>query len=124
MSFNTVETKWNADNEKMDIIMQLESAITEAFTSYDYDSLFSLLRVYRLNADPKFSKTSRDELKKDIEKITELYNTLKETKTLESASAFYLEAEEFFLAISRGLKEAGIYFRENKSASTAILQRN
>lgn len=121
--FNSVETKWNADNEKMDILMQLETTLTEAFTSYNYEAIYSLLRSYRLNADPKFNKTERENIKVKLDKITELYNTLKKTKTKEDASEFFLQAEEFFLIISRGLKEAGIYFREGKNASHAILER-
>jgi hypothetical protein len=121
--FNSVETKWNADNEKMDILMQLETALTESFTSYDYESIYSLLRAYRLNADPKFSSNEREKIKTKLENITKLYNSLKANKAPEVASEFFLEAEEFFLTISRGLKEAGIYFREGKNASNAILER-
>jgi len=118
-----VETKWNADNEKMAIIIALEQKLTEAFTKYDYGEVYTLLRVYRLNADPKFSETSRAEIAKDLDKLSIIFSKLKKEYKEETAQAFMLDAEDFFLSISRGLKKAGIYFREGRDASNAILER-
>jgi len=121
--FNSVETKWNADNEKMAIVISLEQNLTEAFAEYDYDKIYTLLRVYRLNADPKFNDTDRKTIKKDLDNLSKKLILFQETKKEEDLKEFFLLAEDFFLAISRGLKEAGIYFREGKNASHAVLQR-
>lgn len=124
MAYNTnVETKWNADNEKMAMIIDLEANLSEAFANYDYSTIYTLLRVYRLNTDPKFSDTDRDTLEKYLGEISKLFYKLKKENSDENAQAFMLKAEDFFLSISRALKRAGIYFREGKSAQHAILER-
>lgn len=122
MTFN-IETKWNADNEKMTILLNLEDQITQALMEYDYGRIYSLLRVYRLNADPKFSNKEQPKLEEEMDKLTNSFLRLQKDNSDINKSTFVLLAENFFLKISRGLKGAGIYFREGRNANNAILER-
>ena len=121
--FNKVETKWNTDNQKYSIVMEIEEALETAFITFSMDDIFNLLRAYRRQTRPKFSKTDQKKIDDDLEKLTEALEKYKQQNTLNLKKDFYLEAEKLFLFISQLLKEEGVYYREGKNASHAILER-
>ena len=124
MGFNSVETKWNADDEKFIIVMSIEDKLTNAFMNYDYQNIYTFLRVYRLHTAPKFDSKIQDNMKETLEELSKLLKSLVEKKSEDDAKEFYLKAEELFLEISQNLKESGFYYREGKDASHAVLRRN
>lgn len=121
--WNTVETKWNADQEKFLMIMDIEKALEEAFITYDIDNIYTLLRAYRRQTQTKFEEKAQKILQTDIDEISRKYEKYKKDKSENNKKDFYLYAEGFFLGISQALKNAGVYFREGRDASKAILQR-
>lgn len=121
--YDKIETKWNADEEKLKIILSIEREITGAFLNYNLDEIYNLLRVYRIHASSKFKKPTNEELTEELNEISCILNKYKLTKQINLKKDFFIRAEKYFMKISSLLKESGIYFRENRSASTAILQR-
>lgn len=121
--FNKVETKWNADDQKLQILMQLETSLEEAFLTFDFDSIYYLLRGYRRHTAPKFGADDRKTIAEELDKLSLILLEYKKYKTEELKNKFYLGAEDFFLTISQALKEAGVYYREGRDASKAILMR-
>lgn len=121
--YNKVETKWNADSEKFMMIMDIEKSLEESFLSYDLDNIYNLLRAYRRQTNTKFIQTSQEELSKDLNVLSNLLSKFKQDRTEINKINFYLYAEDFFLKISQALKKAGVYFREGKDASNAVLER-
>ncbi len=121
--YDKIETKWNADEEKLKIILSIEREITGAFLNYNLDEIYNLLRVYRIHASSKFKKVTNEELTEELNEISCILNKYKLTKQINLKKEFFIRAEKYFMKISSLLKESGIYFRENRSASTAILQR-
>lgn len=127
MSFDKIETKWNADEEKLKIIMGIEKEITYAFINYNLEDVYTLLRAYRIHATTKFKQPIKDDLTNELNKISELLEEHKKVtnpiKKIETKKKFIIKSEEYFIKISSLLKEAGVYYREGKGATTAILQR-
>ncbi len=121
--YDKIEVKWNADEEKLKILLSIERELTSAFLNYELDEIYTLLRVYRIHASTKFSATIQQSIKNELDELSLILDKYKRTRNKEIQKKYYLTAENYFLKISNLLKEAGIYFRENKSASTAILQR-
>ena len=124
--FNTtVQTQWNADNEKILMLMSIEKSLEEAFYKYDYEEIYKLIRAYTRQVDCKFLPTSAKILWDNINKdITPLISKIRaKSASVEEKNEFYNECEQHFLTISRKLKESGVYFREGRNASHAILQR-
>lgn len=123
MGIYSVETKWNADEQKLYILMAIEDELGMAFLNYDYDAIYRLLRVYRLHTNPKFSLKEQEGIKQKLVELSNILTKYKKEKSEELIRNFYLNAENLFLIISQGLKEAGVYYREGRNASNAILQR-
>lgn len=121
--YDKIETKWNADEEKLRIILEIEKGLTNAFLNYNLEDIYLLLRSYRLHCDSKFKDGTKEELEKELNELSVSLENYKKTKQIKFKKDFYLKAEDYFLKISNLLKNAGVYFRENRSASTAILQR-
>jgi hypothetical protein len=121
--WNRIETKWNADDDKFRIIMEIERELEIAFTTYDLSAIYTLLRSYRRQTNCKFNTNAQGKIEEEMVELSNLFNNYKKTKSEESRKQFYLSAENFFLNISQALKEAGVYFREGRDASTAILRR-
>lgn len=123
-SFNKVETKWNADNEKYSMVMEIETALETAFLSFDYEQIYNLIRAYRRQTYPKFKVKEQKQIDTDLDTLTKSLEAYKKLKTTEAGKNFYLEAEKLTLYISQLLKNAGIYYREGRDASHAILERS
>lgn len=124
MALFTPETKWNADDQKLMMVMNIEDALVNSFLEWDLENIYMLLRVYRLQTNPKFSQIEQDKIEKQLDNISFLLNRYNQFKYEKDMKDFYHVAEELFLKISQGLKESGVYYREGKNASHAILERN
>jgi len=122
---NGVKTKWNADDTKIQMIMIIESELESAFLSYDYEGIFRVINSYARQTGSKFKEKEEASNFKIIEKeLTPIIIKFRKKEAkLEELNKFYQEAQKLFLLISRKLKSAGIYFREGKNASHAILER-
>lgn len=123
MAINTIETKWNADEYKVSLLMNIEEELENAFLNYDCDQIYSLLRSYRRQTNPKFRGKVQEDIKEKLGKLSKKLIEMKKAKDRKGVEEFYQEAEELFLVISQKLKEAGIYYREGRNASNAILER-
>jgi len=123
MTFNKIETKWNADDEKLEIVIELEKNLEDAFLSFDFDAIYTLLRAYRRQTLPKFVLTEQKNINTKMDSLTESLQKYQTQKTEKLKKEFYINAEDLFLQISQLLKEAGVYYREGKNASHAILER-
>lgn len=122
-SFNRVETKWNADEEKLRIVMDIETSLESAFLSYDLEAIYNLLRAYRRHTRPKFSDKEQKGIDEAINVLTTTLQEYNKNKSETLKIKFYLGAEDLFLKISQSVKESGIYYREGKNAGNAILQK-
>jgi hypothetical protein len=123
MAFNSVETKWNADDSKLHMLMEIEAELEETFLNYDYNGIYKWLGSYRRHANAKFRTGEQNEIKELFDELTNRLIKLDNEKSVEAQTNFYSYAEGLFLKISQKLKEAGIYYREGKNASHAILER-
>ena len=121
--FNKVETKWNTDNQKYSVVMEIEEALEMAFLTFALDDIYNLLRAYRRQTLPKFKKTDQDKIDKDLENLSITLQEFKKQNSVYLQKEYYLKAENLFLYISQLLKEEGVYYREGKNASHAILER-
>lgn len=117
------ETKWNSDEEKLQMVMAIELALEESFMQWDLENIYSLLRAYRRQTAPKFSEKSQEDLTNQLKKISTKLEDYRRTKKEIDKKIFYDSAEDLFLKISNALKQAGVYYREGKNASHAILER-
>lgn len=123
MGIYTPETKWNADDQKLAILMNIEDSLESAFLEWDFDAIYAFLRSYRRHALPKFGLKDQEKINEKIEALSNTLNIYKIEKKPEQKSKFYLDAEDLFLFISQKLKEAGVYYREGKDARHAVLER-
>lgn len=123
MAFNNVETKWNADDQKLHMLMEIEAELEESFLNYNFEDIYKWLGSYRRHSNSKFRKTEQEEIKNHFEELDIKFKELKKETNIKNATIFYSFAEGLFLKISQKLKEAGIYYREGKNASHAILER-
>lgn len=121
--YNKTETKWNTDNEKYSIVMEIEVGLEQAFLTFKTDDIYNLLRAYRRQTLPKFKSTEQTKINNSLNKLTETLTEYNKMKSDLLSKKFYLEAEELFLYISQLLKEEGVYYREGKNASHAVLER-
>jgi len=119
----TPETKWNADDQKIKILMEIEAELEEGFLNKDVDAINDFLWAYRRQIFPKFKDSVQKYINENFEKLEKTYNEFKKTKRVEDYNKFYSLADGIFLYISQKIKEAGIYYREGKNASHAILER-
>lgn len=124
MALFTPETKWNADDQKLLMVMNIEDALVNSFIEWDLDGIYILLRAYRLQTNPKFNGTEQKQITDTLDILSNLLIDYNKSKSEKNRKDFYLMAEELFLEISQRLKESGVYFREGKNASHAILERN
>jgi hypothetical protein len=124
MAFNSVETKWNADDEKLHMLMEIEANLENAFIDNDLRGIYKYLGAYRRHSVTKFGTTDQNSINENFNELTEKFNKVFTDKDIASQTNFYSYAEGLFLTISQKLKEAGVYYRENKSAQHAILHRN
>jgi hypothetical protein len=123
MSFTSPETKWNADDQKITLLMEIEAELEEGFITKDIEKIFDYIGAYRRQTYPKFINRIKNEIDKYFIELENLYITYRKNRRPEDFNRFYTRAEHLFLYISQKVKEAGIYFREGRSASTAVLER-
>ena len=123
MSFTNPETKWNADDQKLSIVMNIEDALASSFLEWDLEGIYQLLRLYRLQTNPKFKKTIQDEIESELNILSSLLREYIKSEEEKTKEEFYKKAEDLFLKISQELKIAGVYYREGRNASHAILER-
>lgn len=123
MGFNTVETKWNADEQKLRMLMEIEAELEDAFLNKDATKIWDYMGSYRRHAITKFTAGTQKVLNADYELLSKKLEKFLEDKSEKTFNDFYAFAEGLFIKISQNIKEAGIYYREGKSASHAILQR-
>jgi hypothetical protein len=123
MTFDSVETKWNADNEKLRILMTIEMQLEEAFLDCDVNEIYKWLGSYRRHANTKFRKAEQDEIIELFDELKKRLEKANKDKDEESIGSFYSYAEGLFLKISQKIKESGIYYREGRNASHAVLER-
>ena len=103
-SFNRVETKWNADEEKLRIVMDIETSLESAFLSYDLEAIYNLLRAYRRHTRPKFNAVEQKEIDNAMNDLTTSLQEYNRNKNEELKIKFYLGAEDLFLKISQNVK--------------------
>jgi hypothetical protein len=123
MAFYSVETKWNADDQKLHMLMEIEAELEEGFLEKDHQKIWDFLGAYRRHSLSKFRITEQKEINSLFEELKEKYNNFLENKYVENFNSFYSFAEGLFLAISQKIKEAGIYYREGRDARHAVLER-
>lgn len=127
MDYSSNQTEWNADDDKLRLILAIEASLEEAFINYSYEDIYIYSRAYKREVVAKFSGKDNETVLKNInelmKKLTEKYKRLLETKTDIAKNDFYVTAEELFEYISSQLKKAGVYFREKRGATTAVMQR-
>jgi hypothetical protein len=123
MGIYSVETKWNADDQKLHMLMEIEAELEEAFINSDFEKIWIFMGSYRRHSNTKFGLNEQKEINTCFEELKDRYSLVLEKKDVNSISNFYSYAEGLFLKISQKLKESGIYYREGKNASHAVLQR-
>lgn len=123
MGFNTVETKWNADEQKLKMLMEIEGELEEAFLTKDAPKIYDYMGSYRRHSITKFTNGIQKTINENFETLSLKFQNFLKEKDEKSFNSFYAFAEGLFINISQKIKEAGIYYREGKSASHAILQR-
>jgi hypothetical protein len=119
----TPETKWNADDTKIQLLMEIERNLEESFLNKSADDIFDYLGSYRRQSFPKFILGVQKRFNEAFVKLENAYIEYKNDKTPQGFNKFYTLAESFYLDVSQKIKESGIYYREGKDARHAVLER-
>jgi hypothetical protein len=119
----TPETKWNADDQKIKLLMEIETSLEESFLNKDAEEIYDYLGAYRRQSYPKFKSTIQTEIDQHFKELEKRYLNYCKDRKMKNFNKYYSWAEATFLHISQKIKEAGIYYREGKNASHAILDR-
>lgn len=123
MVFNAVETKWNADDQKLHMLMEIEANLEEAFLDKNYIEIWNFLGGYRRQSITKFKENEKKEIDECFEELEKRYSKFLEDKNPFNFNKFYSYAEGLMINISQKLKEHGVYYREGRDARHAVLER-
>ncbi|HEC37728.1 hypothetical protein LCGC14_0732170 [marine sediment metagenome] len=142
-----IQSVWNFDGAQLSLIFQIKAQAGLSLNEWNLEGTYWALRNLRREIDAKFkttkSKTTKskfkiivDEKEKEVEftekeMVDYLLRELVKERDLflvsagdqESMSRFYLVLEEFYLVLSRLMKEHGLYFREGDDPQDAFRRR-
>lgn len=140
-----IQSVWNFDGAELSLIFQIKAQAGFLLNEWNLEGAYWSLRNLRREIDAKLKREKGKkkkfeiivgEEKKQVEfnekervdyLLVELVNErdtfLTSPQDNEDLSRFYLVLEEFYLLLSRLMKEHGLYFREGDDPSDAFRRR-
>jgi len=94
----------------------------EAQVSENVDASYRYTRALWRDAKAAIKPTDASNISTKIDEMAKLYNSvLQDKKDIKAKSDFFYKVEDIYLDIITHLKVKGLFFRENKDPSKAVL---